>query len=604
MKGINYLYLSLFSVCNVWTLECAQYQCINLKIKMKMAQEEICMKSFKGKLPYLEDSVLGQFSNVIIKSEDGTEFYLNELLFVSWSKCGIEMIKDSYVNDKIIISSEYCKSELNMFCDFITKGILPCSIIDILNGKISPQLLNVFQSFGVDLVSKLSHCSFLNPSVKIEVPVDSYDYIFEEDPLILNNDDSFDEKETLNYLREETKNDTLQNYHDTKALNMHEDIIEKITHDSKLQPMPEYNSKYKKSVDNDKNVSVLLKCEHCDKSYKKPLTLTLHLRKTHGVEKTNWECEFCGKIYNNAGGLTSHRLDNHINIGNWGCDKCPMVFKTKTRYVCHIRSMHTKRPCKVCGKEFGVRQMRKHIKAMDCFKEQTKNATLQNYHDTKALKLHEDIKDKLTHESKHENNIEYEKSVDNVSVLLNCELCDKSYEKPLNLKIHLRNAHGVEKTNWECEFCGKVYNNAGGLTSHRLDNHIDIGHWTCDKCPLVFKTKNRYVCHVRSTHTKRPCEVCGKVFGARQMRLHILQEHTEDSKKPYICSVCNKGFIDNDRLGQHMNIHTGNKPFICQYCGKGFASKRNMKTHVKAHNGFKRKYKKKSVKSEKTQFIP
>ena len=199
-----------------------------------MAQEEICMKSYEGKLPYLDDSVLERFSNIIIKSEDGAEFHLNELLFVSWSKCGNEMIKDSYINDKIIISSEYCKSELKMFCDFIMKGILPCSIIDILNGKISPQLHNVFVGFGVDLVSKLSHCSFLNPSVKIEVPVNSYDYIFEEDPLLLNNDDSFDEKETfkcsdtflglnkhinaMNCLRKQTKNATLQNYHDTKTL--------------------------------------------------------------------------------------------------------------------------------------------------------------------------------------------------------------------------------------------------------------------------------------------------------------------------------------------------------------------------------------------------
>ena len=151
------------------------------------------------------------------------------------------------------------------------------------------------------------------------------------------------------------------------------------------------------------------------------------------------------------------------------------------------------------------------------------------------------------------------------------------------------------KREFVCEDCGKVYTAIQSYYNHRKDNHIDAGNWTCDLCEKtvfnnkIFKTKSRLEEHIKKVHCKRPCDICGKLFGGKQLKKHILQVHTENDKKPYICSVCNKGFVTSFRLKNHMNTHTGNKPYICQHCGKGFADHRNMKAHVKAHNGYKRK---------------
>ena len=171
-----------------------------------------------------------------------------------------------------------------------------------------------------------------------------------------------------------------------------------------------------------------------------------------------------------------------------------------------------------------------------------------------------------------------------------------------------------EKREWVCEDCGKVYNVHMSYYYHRRDHHVDEGNWTCDLCEKTvfnkynksvnkyFRTKYRLDEHIKKVHCKKPCDICGKVFGLNQMKKHILQVHTENDKKPFICSVCNKGFISSYRLKNHMNTHTGNKPYICQHCGKGFADHRNMKAHVKAHNGYKRKQRNRGN-PEKTDYI-
>ena len=120
-------------------------------------------------LPYLQDQLIREFSNIVIKSEDGTEFRLNELLFASWSKCASDMIKDSFALDNdIVILSEYSPQEVKIFCDFIMRGTLPCSMMDIVNKTLNEDLDNLFLNFGVNLYSIVTGSSFLLPQVKLE----------------------------------------------------------------------------------------------------------------------------------------------------------------------------------------------------------------------------------------------------------------------------------------------------------------------------------------------------------------------------------------------------------------------------------------------------
>ena len=95
--------------------------------------------------------------------------------------------------------------------------------------------------------------------------------------------------------------------------------------------------------------------------------------------------------------------------------------------------------------------------------------------------------------------------------------------------------------------------------------------------------------HIINTHDKTPCSICGKLFGIRRIRQHIQSKHTANSEKQHKCSVCAKGFINKQRLQDHMNMHTGEKPYMCNFCGSTFANNSNRLMHERTvHKGHKR----------------
>ena len=87
--------------------------------------------------------------------------------------------------------------------------------------------------------------------------------------------------------------------------------------------------------------------------------------------------------------------------------------------------------------------------------------------------------------------------------------------------------------------------------------------------------------HISDKHTILTCDYCGKQIKKYAMKKHILVNHTADSAKPHVCSVCQKGFAVKDRLHEHMNIHTGSRPFTCRFCTKTFANKANCSKHMR-----------------------
>ena len=50
------------------------------------------------------------------------------------------------------------------------------------------------------------------------------------------------------------------------------------------------------------------------------------------------------------------------------------------------------------------------------------------------------------------------------------------------------------------------------------------------------------------------------------MKYHVLQKHTDNSEKPWQCQTCGKGFVHENKLKEHINVHTSAKPFKCRYC--------------------------------------
>ena len=78
------------------------------------------------------------------------------------------------------------------------------------------------------------------------------------------------------------------------------------------------------------------------------------------------------------------------------------------------------------------------------------------------------------------------------------------------------------------------------------------------------------------------------MYDSYNLKMHM-NTHLEEHLRPYKCPICNKAFVREVYLKDHMNIHTGKKPHKCRYCGRTFADRGNTRMHERtAHEGYKR----------------
>ena len=151
-----------------------------------------------------------------------------------------------------------------------------------------------------------------------------------------------------------------------------------------------------------------------------------------------------------------------------------------------------------------------------------------------------------------------------------CKKCSK--ELQLAKEMRKESKAGV------CPECGLLANN---LSAHRKDSHYTEKQ-TCSICSLEFRNLGRLHEH-KKIHDKVPCTECGKLFGTNRIKRHMQSAHTPDDQKKYRCDTCGKGFIENQRLSDHINVHTGEKPYKCKFCSSCFASNGTHALHERGH---------------------
>ncbi|XP_064628034.1 zinc finger protein 263-like isoform X2 [Lineus longissimus] len=140
---------------------------------------------------------------------------------------------------------------------------------------------------------------------------------------------------------------------------------------------------------------------------------------------------------------------------------------------------------------------------------------------------------------------------------------------------------------FKCNFCDKSFNQKGNLKSNLKGISTRISPIMLERTHFIETPQTvTFERRFRSNESQKPfkCSLCEKAFAQRGNLTVHMRIHT--GEKPYNCHVCSSAFKHSNVLKIHMRQHTGERPYACKICGDGFMSYSAWQYHrVKQHPG-------------------
>ena len=270
--------------------------------------------------------------------------------------------------------------------------------------------------------------------------------------------------------------------------------------------MNDFNRKYRR-----------YECLGCPKSFLTLKDKRNHINKFHldksnpGRAKIRLVCPFVdcncnkwSKVSNIKGKVkyAEHVIEHELGAKGLGCFKCDRKFSYIMALQKHIKESH----------------VTINVVCPDCGHVSTDEGEFKKH----SKKMHPQLKSKSQQQEKVEHC---------------CDLCAQQFSSTVNFKYHMKRIHGDVSKMVSCATCGKIF-----LDQFGLDRHTPL-----HENPTI------------------PCPHCAKLLHTEQYLVrHIKSQHTDNSDKSYKCDQCGKGFINNQGLQDHMNVHLGLKPYTCR----------------------------------------
>ncbi|KAF7279801.1 hypothetical protein GWI33_006725 [Rhynchophorus ferrugineus] len=396
-------------------------------------------------------------------------------------------------------------------------------------------------------------------------------------------------------------------------------------------------------------------CDLCGKQFRVSQGLVRHLKETHQRIK-NYKCDICGRFFSTKRNMEEHRRI-HTNERPYVCDLCGKAFKQKASLFVHNRShssnlpfkcmdcsqkFRTKQsllthvtkhtgerpfPCELCGRQFRVKyELKRHKlvhsedKPFSCkicaqtFRQKRIKTTLAPAcTDTQILVS---SPGKITEKARTSTDSDQ----DNQYL---CNICDEAYDRPVSLKQHQRQEHGLApvkfrrrkcdiptNTQFQCPYCEKSYSRKHDMEKHARLHHpeedvpqlkkdfmnvvpasckVELAsgrmQYNCDFCDKSFQKCYNLTRH-RTIHTKvnrHCCHLCGKNFRLNSNLIRHINEYHRNLRR-FACPTCPMVFKNKNTRDQHVNTHTNSRPFTCDACGKSFRQGSSLYVHKRVHS--------------------
>lgn len=310
----------------------------------------------------------------------------------------------------------------------------------------------------------------------------------------------------------------------------------------------------------------VLKCQHCDKQFSSHALLVQHMDEDHSIPRS-FDCETCERLFATKDRLRLHILKHHT----FKCDHCPNIYKSEDPLIHHVAMDHSdiiggRYKCDYCSETCETKLLlENHILDQhsckcgycdDIFIEESKYIDhMRRIHSIIPSKIPQfsnlvncDLCE-ITIGATYSLRRHYEECHKDKVFLYNCVECSAGFRANCLLENHLRIHRQTEEYELtECRICFRVFHHVQTHKAHFLKAHPDSEfklQYKCIECEEVFVSRLKVRKHMRSFHNRGD----GK-------------EDNYQDEEGFECDSCEDVFGSADELEMHMKSHIKCESFL------------------------------------------
>nr|CAI5821526.1 unnamed protein product [Callosobruchus analis] len=322
----------------------------------------------------------------------------------------------------------------------------------------------------------------------------------------------------------------------------------------------------------------LVRCIHCNATYKSRTTLNDHVIHNHpdfiaSISSKIYQCKYCTYKTTRKSHFVKHSLVHPETVDSHKlskCIHCNAIYKHKIGLDDHILRQHPEL----------IASVSKHHETADRCKFSTCVHCNTTFIHKQALSDHILTK--------------HPESIGSVSSqIYECTLCAfRTVSKP-DLDRHMVKHPETED---RCVHCNATFKSKPALVDHTLRKHpdsvgsISIRTYECTHCAYKTCMKRNFAKHIlKHPADKRKCTVCNKAFRQKgKLDEHTVRKHphliASVTNKIHECTRCAFKTVMKASLARHVMKHPeiadSNKLIRCNHCNSTFKSKPALNDHI------------------------